>query len=180
MPKSNVRFVAIWAALATFVSSGALLVAPLGIASWTEVQTGLVVATVNTLSAMVLTWVAFLWAHSVKEPAAAQGSTTIAAIAVIALGNGFGWWSLADKVGQLVVVTLLAGIVLVLTIFNRQTAYAPETVDAKVSDAKASVLRGGGGTGVPPAAEAGITLVEVLVLVVLVVLLLAVFWGFRP
>lgn len=147
MPKSNVRFVAIWAAFVPIVIIAAALVPELKIEPWTTTQVTLVTAEVNAVSAVVLALVAYAWAHSVKEPAAVQGTLTALGVATLALGTGFGWWSLSDQATQLLVLLVGAVVVLVLTIFNRQTAYAPETFDAAVNDAKASALRGGDGTG---------------------------------
>lgn len=126
--QSNVRFVIIWAALMPVLTGVALLVGPLGIAPWSEVQTGLVVTEVNALSAVVLAVVAYLWAQSVKEPAALQGSVSVFALATLTLGTGFGWWSLTDQATQLVIALVGAVLVFVLTAFNRMVAFAPETV----------------------------------------------------
>jgi len=117
--KSNARFVVIWAALVPVLTGAALLVSPLHIAHWSEVQTGLVVATVNATSALVLAAVAYLWAHSVKEPAALAGALGAFTIAVVALGNGFTWWDLTDDAAQLVVAFVGSILVLLLAIFVR-------------------------------------------------------------
>lgn len=135
MPKSNVRFVAVWAALVPVLTGGALLVAPLGLASWSDVQTGLAVAEVNTASAFVLAVIAYAWAHSVSEPAALNGTLSALVLSTIALGNAFAWWDLTDATGQLVQTFALAVLLLVLTLFVRSKVYAPESV--KIERAKA-------------------------------------------
>jgi hypothetical protein len=129
MPKSNVRFVAIWAALVPVLTGAAVLVAPLELAHWNPTQTALVIAEVNASSALVLAAVAYLWAHSVSEPAALQGAVSAAALATVFLGDGFHWWNLNDAVAKLLVTFAGLVLVLVLTILNRFTAYAPESVE---------------------------------------------------
>lgn len=133
--KSNVRFVAIWAALVPVLTGAALLVSPLGIAHWSEVQTGLVVATVNACSALVLACVAYFWVHSVKEPAAVAGALTATVLSVVALGNVFAWWNLTDQTGQLIVSFAGSVFLLGLAIFVRQSVYAPETVEVEKAKA---------------------------------------------
>lgn len=128
MPKSNSRFVVIWAALVPVLTGACLLVAPLHVAAWSQVQTGLAVAEINAASAVVLALYAYLWAHSVKEPAVIQGSVSALALSTVLLGDGFGWFSLDDAAAKLLVGFVGLLVVLVLTAFNRSVAYAPETV----------------------------------------------------
>jgi len=136
--QSNVRFVALWAALVPVLTGACYLIEPLGIASWTETQTGLTVAEVNAASALVLALVAFFWARSVKEPAALQGAVSAVAVATLALGSpaGFAWWSFSDKATALLVSFVGLVLVLILTLLNRMVAYAPETVEVEVAKAQ--------------------------------------------
>lgn len=134
-PKSNVRFIVIWAALALVLTYMVKLVPALHIAHWTDPQTTASVAEVNALSAAVLAVVAFFWTHSVKEPAALQGAGTAFAGATVLLGASFHWWSLNDAATQLVLGLAGALLVLVLVAFNRMTAYAPETVELEKAKA---------------------------------------------
>ena len=136
--KSNVRFVAIWAAFVAVVGGGLVLVAPLGIAHWTDAQTAAAVTVNTTGSAFVLALIAHFWPASTEEPAAVQGATSTFVIAIIACGSAFTWWTLEDPTGQLVVAFAIAVLGLVLVIFNRSTAYAPSTVDKLVTEARAT------------------------------------------
>lgn len=136
MPKSNVRFIAIWAALVPVIAIAAALVPALGIEPWSGTQVALVNGELNAASAAILALVAYLWTSSVKEPAALQGATTTLAIATTALGAGFGWWALNDDATQLIVLGAGALLVLALTALGRSVAWAPESVEMAIAKAQ--------------------------------------------
>ncbi len=189
MPKSNVRFVAIWAALVPVLTYAVMLVPALHIAAWSQGQVNFAIATVNAGSALVLAAVAFFWARSVKEPAALQGALTVFVLAVVALGNVFHWWNLDDTTGQLVAFFAVSLFVVGGTAFVRWAVFAPETVEiekakavtpAAVIAAMPEKLRPPS-TPVPSAPESGqVSWLMLLVVVAVVVLIIAVFWGWRP
>lgn len=136
MPKSNVRFLVIWAAVLPFILATAPLVPALGIAQWSTFQVSVVVAESNAGSALVLAAVAFFWASSTKEPVALQGAVSGFTITTIFLGNAFAWWSLADDVTQLVTIWIGLGLVVLLVLFGRNVAWSPESVAMAVSHAQ--------------------------------------------
>lgn len=136
MPKSNTRFLVIWAVLLPFILATMPLVPAFGIAHWSPFQVSIVIAESNAGSALVLAAVAYFWAHSVKEPAALQGAVSGFAVATIFLGNGFGWWSLNDNVTQLVTVWVGLGVIVLLVLLNRSVAWSPESVEIAVAKAQ--------------------------------------------
>lgn len=134
MPKSNVRFIVIWAALVPVLAGIAdLLSEPL---HWSGAEAQAVTAEIGAMSAVVLAVYAFLWKHSVKEPAALQGAASAATVTTVLLGESFDWWSLNDPVTQKVVTLVGLVLILLLVIFNRYTAWSPESVQIAVAKAQ--------------------------------------------
>lgn len=134
MPKSNVRFIVIWAALVPVLAGIAdLLSGPL---HWSGSESQAVTAEIGALSAVLLAAYAFLWKHSVKEPAVLQGSISAATVTTLVLGQSFGWWTLADATTQKIVVLVGLVVIFLLTLFNRYTAWSPESVEIAVAKAQ--------------------------------------------
>jgi hypothetical protein len=73
---TNLKFLAIWGALVPVLTGAVLLVQPLGLATWTDVQTGLLVTLINTFSALVIAAVAHFWTKTTSEYAMLSGAAT--------------------------------------------------------------------------------------------------------
>jgi hypothetical protein len=74
-----------------------LLVQPLGLAHWTDVQTGVIVTGINTFSALLLAAVAHFWSKSTSEYAVLSGAASAFLLSLFAAGNAFHWWILSQN-----------------------------------------------------------------------------------
>lgn len=157
MPKSNVRFIVIWAALVPVLAGITDL---LGTAlHWSSAEGQAVTAEIGAGSAVILAAYAFLWKHSVKEPAALQGTVSALTVTTVLLGEAFGWWSLSDPITQKIVTLVSLVVLLLLVIFNRSVAWSPESVQIEVAKAQtpAAVFGAINPKLIPPSTETGTT-----------------------
>jgi hypothetical protein len=79
---------------------------------WSAAQTALVTAEAAAVAGFVTAFVAHLIPGTAKEPVALAATFTAVVSATLALGSGFGWWSLTEQETSAVagVVTALLGV----------------------------------------------------------------------
>jgi hypothetical protein len=82
------------------------------VVDWSPAQTALVTADAAAVAGLVTALVAHLTPGTSKEPVALAATFTAAVSATIALGSGFGWWSLTEQQTSAVasVVTAVLGV----------------------------------------------------------------------
>jgi hypothetical protein len=84
-----------------FVAVSALAVAVIGVLStlnvghWSTAQTALVTATTGAFLAFVASVTAHFWPGTAKEPVTIAASITALSASILALGEGFTWWTLS-------------------------------------------------------------------------------------
>lgn len=125
---TNQRFVYIWAALMPVITGAIVLVQPLGLASWSTIQTGLVITLANAFSATVLAAVAHFWSKTVSEPAVLVGAVTAFLISLFSVGNAFVWWTIDKTLQDYLLAFVSAVVTLGLAFFVRQSVTSPETL----------------------------------------------------
>lgn len=104
------------------------IVTVFGVVHWSAAQTALVTAEAAAIAGLLTAIVAHLRPGTSKEPVALAATLTATVSATLALGSGFGWWSLTQEqtsaVGGLVTAILGVGGAL----------FAREHVRAKTTD----------------------------------------------
>lgn len=150
---TNLRFLALWGALTPVLTGAVLLVQPLGLASWTDVQTGLVITSINALSALVIAAVAHFWSKTTSEWAVLSGTASAFLLSVFALGNGFTWWLIEQKLQDQLLGFFGVVFLLALAVITRQNVTSKETVAVIRARAEGSTHEGdrSGLTGMPGA-----------------------------
>lgn len=94
------------------------------IVSWSAAQTALVTAEAGAIIGLATALVAHFWPGTQQEPVAVAATFTATISATMALGTGFGWWSLTtDQTGALVgVVSAVIGVLTAVLARNQVQA----------------------------------------------------------
>ena len=93
--------------------------------TWSAAQTALVTAEAAAVAGFVTALVAHLIRGTSREPVALAATFTATVSATLALGSGFGWWSLTEQQTSAVagVVTAVLGVGGAVFARNRVTAH---------------------------------------------------------
>jgi hypothetical protein len=83
--------------LGTLVVASLTVVTVFKVVDWSAAQTALVTAEAGAVTGLIIALVAHLTPGRPKEPVALAATLTAAVSATLALGAGFGWWSLSEE-----------------------------------------------------------------------------------
>jgi hypothetical protein len=99
-------------ALGTLAIASITIVTVFRVVHWSAAQTALVTAEAAAAAGLVTALVAHLMPSTSKEPVALAATLTATVAATLALGSGFGWWSLTEQQTSAVagVVTAILGV----------------------------------------------------------------------
>ena len=100
------------AALGALTAAAIVVLTTFALVDWSPSQTAFVTAETGAFLGFVAAGLAHLKPGTAKEPVALAGTLTALVSATLALGTGFGWWSLTqDQAGALVgMVTAIVGV----------------------------------------------------------------------
>jgi hypothetical protein len=84
-------------ALGTVALASITIVTVFKAVDWSAAQTALVTAEAAAVAGLVTALVAHLRPGTAKEPVALAATLTATVSATLALGSGFGWWSLTEQ-----------------------------------------------------------------------------------
>jgi hypothetical protein len=109
-PPQNPR--AVLAALGTLVVAVVTVLTVFKVVDWSAAQTALVVAEAAAVTGFLTALVAHLAPNTPKEHVALAATITAVVTATLALGSGFGWWTLTEEETSAVagVVTAILGV----------------------------------------------------------------------
>jgi hypothetical protein len=125
--ETNTRFAVVWALLIPVLTGAVMLVTPLGIAHWSDMQIAADVALVNAFSALVLAIVATKWRDTAEEPVAVQAALSAFLLALFAVSNLYAWWTLTPDAQQLV-IAWFGAVLLLLAYIVRMIVFSPNSV----------------------------------------------------
>ena len=95
LPSSNPT--AVLGGLATLAVALITIAAVFNVVHWSPAQTALVTAEAAAVVGLITALIAHLWPGRPKEPVAVAATFTATVSATLALGSGFGWWSLTAQ-----------------------------------------------------------------------------------
>ena len=95
LPSPNRKTVA--GSLGTLSIALLTIVTVFKVVDWSAAQTALVTAEAATVAGLITALVAHLMPGRPKEPVAVAATFTATVSATLALGSGFGWWSLTEQ-----------------------------------------------------------------------------------
>jgi hypothetical protein len=110
LPTPNPK--AVLGALGTLALAVITIITVFKVVHWSAAQTALVTAETAAVGGLFTAVVAHLMPDTSKEPVAIAATFTAAVSATLALGAGFGWWSLTEQQTSAVagVVTAILGV----------------------------------------------------------------------
>jgi hypothetical protein len=123
----NPNAVAIVAALSILAGAIITLVTVFQLVQWDGAQTALVTAEVAAVTGLLTAIVRHVKRGTKKEHVALAATFTASVAATLALGTGFGWWSMDDKETAALIGVLTALIGVGTAMFAREHVVAEET-----------------------------------------------------
>ena len=123
LPSANTK-TAVAGGLGSIAVALVTIVTVFRVVDWSAAQTALVTAEVAAVAGLLTALVAHLRPSTSKEPVALAATFTAVVSATLALGSGFGWWSLTVQQTSAVagVVTAILGVGGALLARHRVTA----------------------------------------------------------
>jgi hypothetical protein len=118
-------------ALGALVAAVIVFLTAFAIVDWTAAQTAFVTAEAGAILGFLAALLAHRRPDTAKEPVALAGALTALVSSTLALGTGFGWWSLTqDQAAALLgMVTAIVGVA--ATMFARRHITAEKTSAAR-------------------------------------------------
>jgi hypothetical protein len=127
LPSPNPK--ALIGAFGAFLVALITVVTVFDVVHWSAAQTALVTAEAAAAAAFLTAVVAHLAPGTSKEPVALAATFTATVSATLALGSGFGWWSLTEQQMSALagVVTAVIGVGCALFARNRVSPHSAST-----------------------------------------------------